>query len=135
LKYRNRSLTLLMILCFVLVYSFVGCSLIKPHVQHPGTANSFDSDAYDALLVTDAIIKQTKTDYANNAFPPNYMVNIKTALNNLIIGYDDAQRIYLAYHNAAIAGTATTTQSDAVANSLNNLKVQTAALTNAKAGK
>jgi hypothetical protein len=115
--------------------SLSGCSLVQPHVQHPGTANSFDSDAYDVLLVTDAIIKQTKTDYANNAFPANYMANIKTALNNLISGYDDAQRIYLAYHNAAVAGTATTTQSDAVANSLNNLKVQTAALTNAKAGK
>jgi hypothetical protein len=124
-------------LSFLLALSMIlnGCSLLQPHVQHPGTANSFDSDAYDALLVTDAIIKQTRTDYNNNAFPPNYMANIKVALNNLIKGYDDAQRIYVEYHNAALAGTATTTQSDAVANSLNNVKVQTVALTNAKAGK
>lgn len=102
---------------------------------HPGAANSFDSNAYDSLIVCHSVIETTKTDLANNAFPASIAGNIKTALNGLIRAYDVADTAYVAYHSAALAGTATPAQSTAVSNGLSDVNTKTAALTAAKAGK
>jgi hypothetical protein len=109
-----------------------GCAA---HVVHPGSANKFDSDAYDAVLVAHSVIETTKTDLANNAFPASIAGNVKTALNDLITGYNVADTAYKTYHSAALAGTATTAQSDAVTAALNDVNAKTAALTAAKASK
>jgi hypothetical protein len=118
-------------IAFGVVY-FTGCAA---RVVHPGAANAFDSSAYDAMLVAHSVIETTKTDLANNAFPASIAGNVKTALNDLIKGYDVADTTYQAYHNAALAGTATVTQSNAVTAALNDVNTKTAALTAAKAAK
>lgn len=110
---------------------FVGCAA---HTTHPGAANTFDSNSYDTVLVTENVIETTKTDLANNAFPASITGNIKTALNNLIQGYNIADTAYKTYHAAALAGQATSAQQTALTSALTNLNSQTAALTTAKAG-
>lgn len=109
-----------------------GCAA---HAVHPGAANKFDSDSYDAVLVTHNLIETTKTDLANNAFPAAIAGNVKTALNDLIKAYDIADTAYTTYHAAALAGTATSAQQSALTNDLAALNTQTAALTAAKAAK
>jgi hypothetical protein len=120
---------LLLVLPLLIMF---GCAA---HVVHPGTANSFDSDSYDALLITNNTIVQTKASLAAGSFPPAIAGNVKTALNALIKVYDDADTAYLAYHNAAMAGTATTAQSSAVTAGLSNVSSATTNLTNAKGAK
>jgi hypothetical protein len=116
----------------VLALVLAGCAA---HVTHPGAANKFDSDSYDAVLVAHSVIETTKTDLANNAFPASIAGNVKTALNDLIKAYDTADAAYIAYHNAALAGTATPAQSTAVTNALTDVNTKTSALTSAKAAK
>lgn len=132
LKYRNRSFLVLTLIC-----SLTGCSLIKPHPVHPGTANKFDSDTYDALAFADSVIKGTEQELAtsNNGFPPSILPQIRTALSYLIDSYNTARGVYLIYHNAAMNGTATTTQSDAVSKAIADVNAKTTALANAKVGK
>jgi hypothetical protein len=115
----------------VLMVSMGACAA---HVNHPGTANTFDSDSYDTLLVTDSVIQSTKADYAAGTVPAAIMPQVKTALNDLIRAYDAADVVYIAYHNAAMAGSATTAQQSAVASALATVGQKTAALTSAKAG-
>jgi hypothetical protein len=130
-KLKRASITLIIVVGLVVFLS--GCG--PKHITHPGSANTFDSDSYDAVLVTHSVIETTKTDLANNAFPPSIAGNVKMALNDLIKGYDVAQTVYTTYHNAALAGTATPAQSTAVTNSLTDVQTKTAALTAAKAAK
>jgi hypothetical protein len=112
LKYLNKSIIIL-----VTLVSLSGCGAAK-HPIHPGTANTFDSDTYDALMIADNIIKTTKTDLANNAYPASLVPNVKTALNKLITIYDDADKVYREYHTAAMAGAATPAQVQSVNNSI-----------------
>jgi hypothetical protein len=118
------------LLVFVVVLA--GCAA---HIVHPGSANKFDSDAYDSVLITHSVIETTKTDLANNAFPASIAGNVKAALNYLVTAYNAADSAYQAYHTAAMAGTATTAQSNAVTAALADMNTKTAALTAAKAGK
>src|ERR1700676_2926447 len=83
----------------------VGCAMNPKPVT--GSANQFDSDTYLALATADSVIQTTKADLTNGTFPVNIAGNVKTALNNLIKSYDVADKVYLAYHAAAIAGTVT----------------------------
>ena len=116
----------------IALFLLVGCAA---HVTHPGAANKYDSDAYDAVLVTHNLIETTKTDLGNNAFPASITGNVKTALNDLIKSYDIADTAYVTYHSAALAGTATSAQQTALTNALTNVSTSTAALTAAKAAK
>jgi hypothetical protein len=116
----------------IAVLLLAGCAA---RVVHPGAANKFDSDAYDAVLVAHSVIETTKTDLANNAFPASIAGNVKTALNDLIKGYNIADTTYQTFHQAAVAGKATAAQQTGLTNALNDLSAQTAALTAAKVGK
>jgi hypothetical protein len=126
--------------CFLLV----ACAA---HPIHPGTANSFDSGAYDTLLVADNVIQSTKADLAANKFPASISGNVKTALNSLIAAYNIADNFYCgqpvgtpltcspnSYHSLAMAGTATPAQSTQLQNDINQVNTSTAQLTAAKAG-
>jgi hypothetical protein len=128
----KRKETMKSIAVLALALALTGCAA---HVIHPGSANKFDSDAYDAVLVAHSVIETTKTDLANNAFPASIAGNVKTALNDLVTGYNAADAAYQAYHNAALAGTATTAQSTSLSNALTDVQNKTTALTSAKAGK
>jgi hypothetical protein len=127
----------------------VGCAA---HVNHPGTANAFDSNTYDTLMVTDSVIQSTKTAYLANQFPASIAPQVKTALNDLIAAYDAADLLYCgnpiqgpssaalvcaptSYHAMAMAGTATPAQQTAVAAAVSTVNSKTTALTAAKGGK
>jgi hypothetical protein len=119
-----------------------GCAA---HPIHPGTANSFDSGAYDTLSVADSVIQSTKTDLAANKFPASIAGNVKSALNGLINAYDIADTFYCgqpvgtplacapnSYHAMAMAGTATPAQSTQLTNDINSVNTATASLSVAK---
>jgi hypothetical protein len=113
-----------------LALALTGCAATHP--VHPGAANTFDSNSYDAVLVAHSVIETTKTDLANNTFPASIAGQVKTALNDLIKAYDIADTSYQTYHAAAIAGKATTAQSTAVSSALTDLQAKSTALTAAK---
>ncbi len=102
---------------------------------HPGAVNQFDSTTYDALLITHSVIETTKTDLASGVFSATLSPKVKTAVNELITAYDAADKLYINYHNAAIAGTSTTVQMTNVSNAIQSVNNATTALTNAKAWK
>lgn len=118
---------------FILCVFLTGCAMNpKPVV---GSANQFDSDSYLTLVTADALIQATKTDLANGSFSATLTASVTQSLNALITAYDIANPVYIAYHNAALAGTATTAQQATVTNSLSNVKVSVTALTTVKGGK
>jgi hypothetical protein len=84
------------------------------------TANKVDSDASDVLMATDNIIKTTGQDLLAGKFPPGMDTNVKDALNSLIRAYIEADRVYIVYRDATIAGTVTPSQRAAVTSELNN---------------
>ena len=129
---------------FLTIAFLVGCAA---RVNHPGTVNSFDSSAYDVLLVTDNVIQTTKADLAANKFPAAISGNVKTALNGLITAYDALDIAYCgmpvtaggalqcapgSYHAAAAAGTATAAQQQAITSDVSQVQNANAALTAAK---
>lgn len=117
----------------VLALGLGGCT--KAYQAHPGSVNTFDSVSYDSVLVAHSVIESTKTDLANGVFPATIAPKVKTALNDLVASYNIADSAYQAYHAAAVAGTATTSQANAVTSGLAQVGTATAALTAAKAGK
>lgn len=115
----------------IITLLLAGCAA---HAVHPGSANKFDSDSYDAVLVAHNVIETTKTDLAGNQFPASIAGNVKDALNKLIQGYNIADTAYKTYHAAALAGQATPAQQSALQAALSDLNNQTAALAAAKGG-
>ncbi len=101
----------------------------------PGSANTFDSQTYVSLVATDNVIQSTKAALSQGQFPASIAGNVKTALNALITAYDVADPIYQAYHTAAMAGTATPAQQNAVINAMANVNTATVTLTTAQGGK
>ncbi len=95
-----------------------GCSA---PVQHPGAVSTFDSTTYDALTVAQAAIEQAKT-----SFGPTPSATIKTLLNNA------AEAAYMAYHQAAVAGTATPAAQTGLQMQLVSMNASIAALKGAK---
>jgi hypothetical protein len=100
---RRKVCSSFVLLCLI---SLSGCAV---RTIHPGAANTFDSDAYDSLLVQDNVIQSTKADLTNGVFPANIVQNVKLALNILIEAYNAEDIAYKAYHAAAIAGQPTAT--------------------------
>lgn len=109
-----------------------GCAA---HVNHPGSANTFDSDTYDTLLVTNATITQTKVELTQGAFSADQVPLVKTALNTLITAYDEADTVYIVYHTAALAGTATTDQQTAVTAAITKVNSAASALVSVRGAK
>jgi hypothetical protein len=126
---RKRSLGPIAVL---LAVSVAGCPK-STTAPVPGSANSFDSASYLTLVTTDSVIQSTKADLTNDAFPASIAGQVKTALNDLIKGYNVANTTYQSYHLAAMAGTATVAQSNAVTSTLADVQTKTSALTSAKA--
>ena len=118
-----------LVLTMGLVLAMTGCAA-RP--IHPGAVNVADSVAYDSLLTTKAVIDQTKTDLANNAFPAKDVPAIKAALNGLITAYNTLDTALTIYHNAFTAGTVTQAQADAVTNASSSVKSAVTTLTSAK---
>ena len=122
-----------LLLLGVLCLGSSGCQN-KAYVNHPGSANTFDSQSYDALNVANSLIVATKADLASNKFTAPVAHDVATALNNLITAYDAANTSYQVYHTAALAGNATSTQQADVQNKLAVVASATSALTTVKGG-
>jgi hypothetical protein len=125
----RRMLSLFLIL---LVLTFTGCAA-RP--IHPGSPNKFDSTAYDTLLVADNVIKNTKADLAANKFPASITPNVITALNDLVKFYNLADQAYRDYHAAALAGTATPSDQNALQGKLNDVANAVTSVKNAAGGR
>jgi hypothetical protein len=124
----NRKLAVLLV-----AVMFYGCAA-RP--IHPGAANTFDSGAYDSLLVAHSIIESTKTQLStSDGFPANIAPMVRTTLSYLIDSYNVAQKAYMVYHGAAMQGQATTAMSDNLSATLADVNAKTVALTAAKNGK
>lgn len=120
-----------LISALALVVLLCGCAK-STSTPIPGSANTFDSQSYLSLVTADSVIQSTKADLTADKFPASIAGNVKTALNALIQSYDVANPVYVAYHTAALAGTATATQQTAVTSALADVSAKTSALTSAK---
>lgn len=76
---------------------FMGCAS-KTYVVHPGSASTFDSQAYDSLLVAQAAIDEGKAEYTANTLPDSS----KKLLNDAIGIYNIAETAWHSYHDAAL---------------------------------
>jgi hypothetical protein len=114
----------------VLVLASIGCASAN-YKPHPGAINLLDSQAFDVLVSTKAVIDQTKADLAGNTWNATISGKVKTVLNTgMIPAYNVLDTTYQAYHLAANASDPGTQ----VQAAMQNVSNQTAALTAAKAG-
>ena len=135
----------------VAVLVLAGCAA---HVQHPGTANAFDSDAYDTLLVAHNVIESTKSDIGAGVFQANILPAVKKALNSLVDAYNALDTVYCnpqngtipstgaaslqcaasSYHALAMAGTAPVALQNQVKAAVSSVNSATVSLSTAKKG-
>ena len=117
---------------------FLSCLLMAGCLSNPkpvvGSANQFDSDTYLALVGVDTTIKSTETALNNGTFTGKVQTDVYDATNALITAYSVADTAYLAYHTAALAGTATAAQQADVSTKLQAAQSAINALVKAKAG-
>jgi len=85
---------------------------------HPGAVNTFDSKAYDSLLVAQSVIKTARTQFDSGALDAKF----KPAVNKLVERYNEAMPAYKAWHTAMESGAAME------AEKLEKLKVMLAAV-------
>ncbi len=85
------------IVLFLLTVALVKCA---PYLVHPGSANTADSVAYDALRDAQAVIDTARPELASGALN----ANLKPLFNTLVKAYDVALPAWKAYHAAALAG-------------------------------
>jgi len=118
------------IIAVTLVLCIVGCASAT-YKPHPGAINLLDSQAYDMLISTKAVIDQTKADLAGGVWSANIAGNVKTVLNTGVIpAYNVLDTTYQAYHLAAQP----TAPGAALQASMNNLSTQMTNLSSAKVG-
>lgn len=110
---------------------FAGCAA---RTIHPGAANAVDSNAYDTIFIAHNVIESTKADLSANKFPASIAPNVVTALNRLVTAYNLADQAYIAYHNAALGGTATPAQAAALQSSVTDVSTAVSAVASAKGG-
>lgn len=98
---RKRQALCTTVLAITVVLWCSACT--KNYQVHPGSASTFDSQSYDALLVADSSIKEAKADITAGTLPAS---SIGPA-NEVIKAYNVARASYITYHNAALAGSDT----------------------------
>jgi len=96
---QRKRISICLILC--LAVAMAGCG--KKYVAHPGSLSTFDSKAYDALLMWNGALTQAKADLAAGKIP----AGSRTLINNTGAVYNSARDAWLAYRAAARAGQAT----------------------------
>jgi hypothetical protein len=119
------------VLAMVLAVSMIGCSSAN-YKPHPGAINLLDSQAYDVLISTHAVIEQTKADLAGGVWSASIASKVKTVLNTGVVpAYNVLDTTYQAYHNA----NNPTDPGTAVQTAVTNVTNQTAVLAAAKVGR
>lgn len=79
-----------------LILLMLGCAAVQ---IHPGAVNKADSQAYDVLLIAQAVIEQARGEADAGKLPEQ----IKPALNNLVSAYNIARTSWLTYRAAVKA--------------------------------
>lgn len=136
-----RRVTLLTLGLYIAL-ACIGCAS-KTYQVHPGAggyvsgpataAQLFDSQSYDTLSATDAIIEQTRADFLANKYPANIAPTIHNAFNSLVAVYNNAQSAWLALDAALKAGQPASQA--ALQAALTSLQTTTNQLLAAKGGK
>lgn len=70
------------------------------YILHPGAVSRADSIAYDSLLIAQAIIEHSRTEFAAGTLPDT----LKPGFNRLIESYNLARATWLTYRAAVKAG-------------------------------
>ncbi len=99
----HRKQFLTAILMSLLLFAACG----KKYVAHPGSLSSFDSKAYDALIMWNGVLAQAKSDLYIGKIP----ANSRTLINKTGEVYNSARSAWIAYRAAVRAANST----DAVA--------------------
>lgn len=126
MRYR-KTLPILLVLLIA-----VGCAKTV-RAPIPGAANQFDSDTYTSLVTAKGVIDQAKAELSAGSFSAGVAAKVKEAVNYAVAAYNTANVTYVAYHNAALAGQATSAQQQAVSSSMSNLNTAVSNVTTAKA--
>lgn len=69
----------------------IGCGKAKPQPLPPGAINTFDADAYNTLVTSQAALKQAKSEFGG-------LPAAKGPLNAAIDGYNAAEAAWQTYH-------------------------------------
>lgn len=93
--------------------------------QHPGSINTFDSQAYDALLTLQAGIEEAKVQFANTPAA-------KEPLDKVRAAYNTTMNAYKVWHAAASSDPAA---QQALANQITAVKSSLASLLSTFGGK
>jgi hypothetical protein len=112
-------------LMFMMLVALFSCT--PQYAIHPGSANVFDSTAYDALQSAQVVIDTARQQLTTGALT----ASIKPQLNALIAAYDTAMPAWKIYHNAAVAG-GTPPDLATLQTNLNNLAAALAAFQKGK---
>ena len=81
----------------LLILLLTSCAAVQ---LHPGSVNKIDSSAYDVLLISQAVIDQSRAEVAAGKLPDS----LKPGLMKLIDAYNIARASWLTYRNAVKAG-------------------------------
>lgn len=110
---------LILALVLVPLLALSGCAVMKtPHpvdASQPAVAASgLDLETYNLLYGVKILIDGTKAALAANSFDAVVGPQVKVALDQVIVAYDQLEAQYESYHNAIVAGVATAVQAAAV---------------------
>ena len=104
MNYRNRltspailPLAIASTCLAILALSFTLACATKNVQVHPGAVSSFDSQAYDGLLVAQEVINQARASLQAGTLP----VSAKPVINRAILAYNSARASWLIYRSAA----------------------------------
>lgn len=123
----NKSLTTLLLSTTLLA----GCAK-HAAAPVPGAISQFDSDAYTTLRTARAAIDQTKLELVQGSFTEAETPSVKQAVNAAVTAYNFLDVTYQSYHAAAVAGTATVAEQQAVTSGEADLATAISALTTPK---
>lgn len=84
----------------ILVVLLLTSCAADSYILHPGAVSRADSIAYDSLLIAQAIIEHSRTEFAAGTLPDT----LKPGFNRLIESYNVARSTWLTYRGTVIAG-------------------------------
>jgi hypothetical protein len=120
-------------LCLLLSLSGCGAKQ-KIHPPLSSTTNSFDENAYQAILAASGLIDRTEAELGTSeTYTTPVAKRVSEALAYLIDSYHDSQHAYMTYHKAMLVNDPEAqARMDALAKRLYDLSVKTKALNEAK---
>lgn len=101
----------------VAVLLLLTCACAGRFTAHPGAVNKTDSAAYDALLIAETTIDQTRMYIEDGELPPDS----KELFNALVQAYNLTRESWLTYRGAITANVPAQIYFDNLTKNLSNL--------------